>query len=443
MIARLLQMGWRNLRRNRRRTGLTIAALAGGLGFTSWGWVLTLGMIGTMVDSVAGGGDGHVLLEPPGQLEEPNLFDTLPDTPSVLAHLDAAPGVLVASPRVAAGGLLSTGEHSTGTQVLGIDPARYTALLSPGLTALEGRFVEAPGEVALGLELARQLHVSLGEEVFFLTQAADGSMGNAAWKVVGLMDTGSTLRNRTASWVSMEEAQTVLVLNGAHGIALSLEKDVDASEFAASLAGQDGWTTVPTDAPGNETLEEGPEDTVEEGIEPHRTPLDPEATVVARSWRSLNPIIAQYQSMSTVWMAIMVGLILATAAMGAMNTMLMSVMERTRELGILMAVGMKPRHVVVVVVAESVALAGIAILAGLALGGALSWHAVEVGLDFSTSYGEMDFAGVTMQPSFHGAWAAVAFWMPAALLMVVTLLASFLPAVRAARLRPVDAMRRV
>jgi ABC-type antimicrobial peptide transport system permease subunit len=210
--------------------------------------------------------------------------------------------------------------------------------------------------------------------------------------------------------------------------------------FAANeLATREGWSGVW----GDKALETWP---LREDGEPikdaHRRLEDEQAQVAVRSWKTVNPMIAQYQKLSSFWMFITVGIILATAAIGSMNTMLMSVFERTREIGLLMAVGMKPHLIMGMVLLETLALALLALLVGIGLGILLSWYVCTIGVDFSQGREPLTFADVSLEMVFYGRWSLKAFLGPSLILFFVTVLSAIWPAWRASRLKPVEALTR-
>jgi len=434
MLGRLARMGWRNLSRNKRRTWITVAALAGGLGLSNASWVLSIGYMQDAIDAVVGGTAGHLQVLHPGQLEEPNLFDVVEDTDGVIARLDADPRVEAVTARAEFAGLLSTGPRSAGALVRAVDPGREGGVTKVPTQVTDGRFVSGPGEVVLGDDLAAQLRAAVGEEVVVISQAADGSLANELWEVVGLVDTGSEVTDRTTAWVALDGAMALLALDGAHTVVARLHATEDAPAVVRDLAAQDGWTGVFYD----QSAVEQPEPV----LEPHKTPVDPEATWATRSWAAINPAMAEMVALTDVWLIIMVAIVLGAAGMGAMNTLLMSVTERTRELGILMAVGLKPVHVVLLTVVESLALAVLSTIIGTGLGLLLSWWLVETGIDLSEGYGDLVFVGVSMDPIMRGRWTLDAFVWPVAIIFVIAVLASVIPAIRAARLDPATAMSR-
>lgn len=446
MLGRLAAMGWRNLHRNPRRTWITVVALGGGLALSSASWVLMDGYFQMTLDAAVGGVSGHVQVQHPGQLEEANLWDVLEDTPGVLATLEADPRVEAAAPRIYAAGLLSTGDRSAGAMLHGVDLARETHVSMVPEQVVQGRFLQGPGEVVLGDDLAARMKAEIGAEVIIMTQAADGSLGNALWELVGIVDTGLDVNDQNMGWITLAEAEDLLALDGAHGIVVRLNDTDDALPLVRDLAQEPGWTGVAYDLVTDEAQAEAlsaEEEGDEAAPDANKRPMDPEATVVARTWKAVNPFMGEMYDMMGAWMLIAVGLVLGTAGLGAMNTLLMSVLERTRELGILMAVGLKPRHVVGLIMLESIALAGLSMVVGLILGLPLCWYVVDYGFDLSGGSGsELVWAGVATEAIMQGQWSLIAFWAPVLLLFVISLLASIVPAIRAARLRPVDAMGR-
>jgi len=181
-------------------------------------------------------------------------------------------------------------------------------------------------------------------------------------------------------------------------------------------------------------------DAVESFVESVRGALPAESLV--QPWWESSPQTAQMLSMQTAAKVIMLGIVFTVAGFGVINTMMMSVFERTTELGVLRALGMRRGRLVAMVVLESLFLAGLAATAGLILGGALDAYLVIYGLDFSSTVEEgFSFAGVQIDPVMHGAvaWDSIALTLASVLL--VSVVASLWPAWRAANLRPVEAIR--
>ncbi len=419
-------MAWRNLARNLRRTVITVVGLALALAMSIATWVLFDGFLSDSVSALVSG-SGHVLVEHPGQLEQRNFYDTIPDADLLARELEADPRVAAVQPVIRGAALVSGEELSAGANLLALDPTRDASRLPDQIVS--GAFLTGGEEVLLGAGLATRIHAGVGDEVAVMTQAADGSLGNALWTVVGLVETGNADQDRGTAWVPLDAARELFVLEGAHALAVTLQDAGAARSFVAGL--DDRFTRVYADT---ELL-------APEGADPSRTPVVADKGLVARTWRAVNPLMGEYAEMSKAWSLVIVGIVLLTASMGGMNSMLMSVLERTRELGVLMAVGLRPRSVVALVVLENLVLGVVATALGLVLGAGCAWWLVEVGFDLSEGTPDMAFSGVVIEPVFRGRWSVDAFVWPAVVLAAVTFLSSLWPALRAARLAPVDAMR--
>ncbi|TNE85900.1 MAG: ABC transporter permease [Deltaproteobacteria bacterium] len=426
-LSRLWAIGSRNLRRNPRRTAITALALGGGLALSSVTWVLVDGVMDGTVAALVGGSTGHVQVVHPGQLAEKNPWDVVVGVDP--ASIEADPRVLGVTSRVDGAGLLATDGDAVGAVLVGLDAEREGGVTRLPEQVREGGWLAEPGQILLGEGLARRLEAQVGSEVTLLSQSADGSPAAAVYTVQGLLVTGQGEVDRSTAWLDTADALDLLTLDGPHRLMIRLDRGDDTAAVVRDLAARDGWTGVFADLEG-------------EADDPTRTPVEAEAAVVARSWRAANPTIASTVDISKVWSLLSAGIVLITAGMGAMNTMLMSVLERTRELGILLAVGLAPRAVVAMVLAESLALSLLATAFGLPLGVIGGGYLAHVGLDLSSGYGDIQYAGVAVPPVLVGRMSVEAFLVPAVLLVVIAVAASLFPAIRAARLDPVDAMGR-
>ncbi|RME28496.1 MAG: ABC transporter permease [Deltaproteobacteria bacterium] len=250
-----------------------------------------------------------------------------------------------------------------------------------------------------------------------MTQAADGSLGNELYEVVGILSSGSVTLDRTGAWLALSDLQDLLVLpDQVHEIAVLTdsrdsrvgdERVVAVVERLKQAVGADG---------------------------------DPPLSV--RPWWEVSPQTASMLATSDSSAWIMLVIVFFVAGLGILNTMLMSVFERTRELGVMKALGARPGRIVRLVLWESLLLGMLACAGGLALGGVLDWLLVEYGLALTSSSGErLSTGGVLFDPRIYGVVRADRIVVTVLTLLAVAVLAALWPAVRAARLRPVAAMR--
>lgn len=404
----LFRLASRNLWRNRRRTLLTLSAMVVSASLLILALGVFSGMFQDMLASATEQYYGHMVLAHPDYHQRRDLFATEPEAMAEAEPLRTTPGIIGRSPRLRSFGLLSRGEQSQPAEVLGIQPERERQVTALDEKIIRGRFLEAddPHGIVIGKGMARKLKLELGSEVVFVTQAADGSIGNDLLYVRGIFATGDSRNDNRLVLAALPWLQNVLVLpDQIHEVAMAVEDPMKAASLAAVL---------------NDRLT-GPVEVLDWGE------LLPE----------MREVIASYDVSR---MIVVVILYLATG-LGILNTFFMSVMERTREFGILMAQGLRPWAVRRLVLLETLLMGGISLLIGVALGALMTLYMAKIGIDLSAHITSVTYAGGTILPRLHAVFALENFTVPSIMLLVVCLVAGFFPANRAARLDPVAAIR--
>ena len=423
----LLFIAWRNVWRNPVRSVLTISALAGGLVMVILYSALLEGMTRDMVRYATEVTTGHIQIHRRAFIDDHDLYATLPWSWMEAIEREL-PSVRLA-PRLYAAGLASSEESSTGVLLKGVDPKREAAVtrmlghlrggemrLGPADTTDEG--IERHN-VVVGAQLAKNIGVEPGDELVLVTQAADGSIGNGLYRVAGVLKPLEPGFDRMGVLMSVDAFQQLMYLEeGFHELAVRID---------------DITQTIPL------------RDTLQRRLDALSAahPLDPlGGEAIARDWRQITPAISDVLEMSRS-MLLFVGLIVVgLASLGVLNTMLMAVHERTQEFGILLAIGMKRRWLLLMVLFESLLLALVSAALGAA-GGALAANwLVEHGIDFSASMPDgYDWAGMVFEPVMRGHLEPIHILNGSLLMVLITLIAALLPAWRAARRRPAEVMR--
>ncbi|MED5373015.1 MAG: FtsX-like permease family protein [Myxococcota bacterium] len=403
----MFALAWRNIWRHSRRSAITVAAMSLGAAICMVMMAFTDGMFATMFDVAVTQTSGHVRVENPAYVETRSMFDSLPDAQEKLETLQALPEVQSATWRAFGGALLGGEQKTVGVELIGVDPALERKVGDPDSLLVEGRYLEAPGEVVIGVGLAEELDAGLGTELVAMTQASDGSIGAAEYTVVGIAKTGSTARDKQGAWLTLGDLQELLYLEDqVHEIVLLAEGGEDAvdglKDAAVAAVGGDG--------------------------------------VLVRTWREADPNMASMLDMGDVSSWILLSIIFFLAGFGVLNTMLMSVFERTREFGVMRALGMGRGRLVRLVLSESLVLALVGMLIGGALGGVLDFLVVQYGIDLG--YGDLDMAGIQFPDTIKGQFRVDRVIATLVTMVVVALGASLFPAWRASQLKPIEAMRR-
>ena len=418
MSGRLLRLAWRNLWRNPRRTLIAMAAI--GLGYAMLLFVACLmaGLRQQMIES----GTGLVLSDM--EVHAPDYYPDRPiqqtlggrtgtDVSALVAAIAADPRVQAASPRVYGYGLVSATHQSAGAQLLGIVPDQEQKITVLQTRMVKGSYLTGriPKGVVIGDKLAATISVEVGSEIVLLTTAADGSTGNDLYTVAGMFHTGLDAMDQGLVLMPLASLQELLRLppGRIHEVGIKLHDNAAATATATALEAQ----------------------------------LSKTLPVRVRAWPELAPELADYVQFNRRVTFILFFIFFLLAVMGIVNTMLMAIIERTRELGMLMAVGMRPVQVVGLIVAEAASLAGASLVLGAALGAPLLWYLQVHGLNLGGDRGAVSLAGVVVSPLWHGRQDFTAYTQAALGLAITALVSALYPALRAARFRPTEALRKV
>lgn len=398
-------IAWRNVWRNGRRSVVLIAAI----GFGIWAGILEMalmnGMTEQQVEAAIRTRTSHVQIHARGFLGHRDVNLSIPHADSTLARVSRLPGVEAVAGRAVLNGMASSAATARGVLVYGVDPdaERHTTDVAEHM--VEGRYLDGTRRNAavVGERLVRKLGLGLGRKLVVTGQAGDGSIGSAAFRIVGIYRSVSLEFDESAVFVARADlARTFALGDALHEIAVRVRR-LDAIEpLTAALR---------RDFPD----------------------LDVE------TWRDLSPEVALTQESTWQMNEIFLVVILIALVFGITNTMLMGVLERTRELGVLIALGMRPGPVFAMVLAETILLSVGGALAGVVLGALSVVVLGHTGIDLSfVSSGLAAFGfGHVVYPVLP-----VARYPWVVLLVVVTaMIASIYPGWKAVRLDPARAIR--
>lgn len=403
----LLKMAWLNLWRNPRRTAILLCAMAAGLVGILFSMAFVNGWIRQLVADSVNTYEGHVKILAKGYNDNPVIENNFEPSEEIWAALADDPRVKSWVPRVAVQGLVSTPEHSLVVNIIGTDPVRELEVSTACRMLVDGRALAsgAQGEILLGEDLSEKIQKGLGKKVVLMSQQLGGEIGTGAFRAAGLFDVGNGSFNEGNVYVALGEAQEMLNL-GARITEISvLLHDIGQSDaIAADLA-------VRLDDPGLEVV----------------------------TWRQRLPYVDETLKMMGNYTWIYYAIFYIAMAFGIVNTLMISIGERTHEIGVLMAVGMTRARLMLLILLESFFIAVVAVVVGLAAGGALvAWFHVR-GIDLSAFAEGLDLYGMAhvIRPVLVSADVVSAM----AGTFAISILFSLLPAWRAARLVPVEALR--
>jgi len=418
-----LRLAWRSFLRHRRRSIITTLALALGLAMMLVVVGIANGAHARMVELGVRMGAGHVVIEGRGYREERDLDRVVEGPAEILAAARRLSQVRHALPRVTASGLLTAGDASVAVGLTGVDPAIEPAASEVASkarrvagdylrTRAQLEYANQPADIYIGSQLAENLDLGLGDRVVLTASPRGGGKpASAAFLVRGVFRTGMAELDGFSVQIPLDEAQALLGLGGAvTEIALMLDSpdQVDAvvTAMKAGLRGRGELEVLPW----QEALRELYETIV----------LDDAGT---------------YLMMVVVFVIVGIGIF---------NTVLMSVIERTRELGVMMAIGTSARRLFAAVMTEAAVLAVIGCIAGLAVGLSIHSYVATTGLDVQEMFGnKLAVAGVVLEGRMYSRLATGAIVEWTAVIAGIVLLSALYPAFRVTKLEPIEAMRHV
>lgn len=398
------KMAYRNVLRQKRRTLLTVITMLGGFTLASISIAWADGTYNSVIDMFTRTRLGHIQVHSRGYLDKPTLYNTITDYEKLGRKINNYEGVTSWAPRLFAAGLASVGNKSTAVQITGIDPVKETETTRFDKKIIKGRMFSKTGtnEVILGKGLAENLKAELGDELVIVSQGADGSIANDLYNVIGVLESGNLLSDKTSLYLPLSDAQNLMVLySQVHEIAIVIEDIDDVKESAVGLT---------------------------------KAINRPELTV--ETWQEFAQSFYDAMKADQQGMWIMLFVIILIVSVGVLNTVLMTVLERTREYGVLRAIGVRPLQIIRMVTYEVAVMATASIVIGFILSfGVNYWLSVQ-GISIGTfSYGGVEFSGMYSEIN------ARSYIIPAITVLVSSVLISLFPAIKAARTVPAKAMR--
>ncbi|MHC4910894.1 MAG: ABC transporter permease [Planctomycetota bacterium] len=401
-----LRLAWRNLWRNYRRTLIMLAAITVGVWAMIFMTALMRGMVDDMVRDAIKALPGHVQIHHPDFRDDPTVNNVIAAPGAELAaELNRAAVAWTTRVRVPA--VISSERETRGVTLIGIDPDREREISFVAADVAEGDFLASPQDAGLliGRRLAERLETELGKRVVIMSQSPENEIADRGFRIVGLFESKLAQYEEGLVFAGEETVQRLLGIG-------------DAISEVAILG--DDYRDV-------EALYRSVE-----------TAASPDVEV--QPWYVLDSYMGTMLAVMDGFVVIWIVVVFLALSFGLVNTLVMAVFERVREIGLMLALGMTPRNILFQIVVESVLLLTI----GLVLGDLLAWATIEPlkdGINVSVvSEGlEMMGAASVLYPALYLSDVVLAN----VIVLVLGFAASLSPAWRASRYEPVEAISRV
>jgi len=398
----LFKLAYRNLGRNRTRSLLSALAVAVGMSLMLlMAAVLEGEMKGALQNSIRLQ-SGHIQVRPESYEEGQVSLkweDLIAEPNQLVEKISSLPQVTVATPRLVASGILTLSDESKGVQVVGIEPeSDANQPFRDGVLA--GEFLRADDRegILIGKVLADKLSLNVGDRVNLLVTTSGGDVDEQLFTIRGIYTTRTPAYDESTVFMPLAKAQTFTVTeNHASTIFVLLRDDEQAEPVAQALQS---------------------------------------SNYQVLTWREQNALIVQFEDFGNAYMMILYLIVLGITATVVTNTLVMAVFERTREIGILAAIGMKGRGIMAQFLAEAALLATGGVIGGLIIGGALVAYFTIYGF----YVGDFGISGLLFEERIYAHLTPGNALNLTVLTYIITLIASLYPARLAARMEPVEAL---
>ncbi|TLU66377.1 ABC transporter permease [Thalassotalea litorea] len=401
----LLKLAFRNILRNRRRSLLTLLSMSGGYFLLATMISMSEGSYSHMINLFTQDHTGHVQIHYSDYLTRPSLNKTINNVDELVNNISGYPHVKSVTSRVYAPSLAYGKNKTFPAQVIGIDPKREAATTLLELKVKQGQWLSNGMSESgyfpalIGVSLATNLNLGLGDELILISQGIDGSIANDIFIITGIVGTADSYE-RNNVYLSLGAIKQFLAMHDqAHEVVIALDHQSRAMPFADALKLPQNLNAAP--------------------------------------WQKIEESFYKSMQVDKKGNYISLGVIMFLVSIGVLNTVLMGTMERTREFGVLKAIGTRPKMVFMLIIMESFILALASCIVGMLLAFAPIYYLTYIGLVMPEP---IDMGGVEFQIML-GEFSAFVLLVPAITVIGSTLLVSLFPALKAAKTVPVSAMQ--
>jgi putative ABC transport system permease protein len=402
----ILSISWRNIWRNRLRSIVILSAIAFGLFAGVYSAAFMMGWLNQRVNNIIETEVSHIQVHQKGYLETMDVKDYLTNIEEVETKVQSHPSVDATATRVIVNAMISSAETGSGVQLLGVNPEEEKKVTDLYTKVIKGKYFEGikRNPILIGQQLAEKLKVRKHSKVVVTLTQMDGTLTGGSFRVVGIFRTANTSYDEMKAFVRAEDLRNLINLeqSAGHEIAVSLKKNNIENKVAQELSAK---------FPGLDIM----------------------------TWLELMPDMQMMNESMGFFMYIFVAIILLALGFGIVNTMLMVVLERVKELGMLMAIGMNKVRVFTMIVLETVLLCLTGGVAGIFIAVIVTVITGYTGLNLSmwseglNAYGfdSMVYPEITFESVL----------IITVLVVVIGVIAALIPARKAIKLNPAEALR--
>jgi ABC-type lipoprotein release transport system permease subunit len=402
-----LRLAWRNIWRHKRRTLIIVLAMSTTLAMMMW----YDGLMNGFTDAIYGNAvkvlGGNIQVHAEGYRSQASSVPLLPlsDPQAVINAAEANPLTLAATQRITTGGLVTSREGAFAVSITGVEPEKELAVNIIGQNVREGRNLASDDldSVLIGKGLAEAMDVKVGDRITMVGRSQHEQMRQRTLTIIGIYDLGLADMEKQTIYISLGEAQALFNLSGqVTEVSIFLQKIGQEDSIIASLkAGLPGYEIESFEA----------------------------------NYPDLANAINSKNGVMDIFSIIIIGI----AGVGILNLLLMAVYERTREIGVLGAMGLKPNQIALLFILEGTIMGLVGAAAGIVLGLTLNGILMRVGMDFGDMSSAASYLAL-IQGKVYPTWGIEKLPLRAGMTALISALAAVIPAIEAARREPAAAL---
>ncbi len=402
-----LRLAWRNIWRHKRRTIIIVLAMSLTLALMMFYDGLVAGFTDAIYSNAVKVLGGNIQVHAAGYRAQADSTPLLPlaDPQAVIKAAEANPNVLAATQRINTGGIVSNQEGAFSVGITGVEPEKEMSVNIIGQNVTEGRNLTSSDadNILIGKGLADEMGVKVGDRITLVGRSQHHQMRQRTMTVVGIFDLGMPDIEKQTIYISLGEAQTLYDLNG---------QSTEVAIFLKHL---------------------GEEGAVINSMKPNLPGYEIE------SFEANYPDLASAINTKGGVMNVFSVIIIAIAGVGILNLLIMAVYERTREIGVMGAMGMKPNQISLLFILEGIMIGLVGVAAGIVLGLALNAYLMRVGLDFGSLTQAASYMAL-VKNKVYPTWGLEKILMRASTIAIISALAAVIPAIEAGRREPAEAL---
>jgi ABC-type lipoprotein release transport system permease subunit len=402
-----LRLAWRNIWRHKRRTIIIVLAMSLTLALMMFYDGLMYGFTDVIYGNAVKVLGGNIQVHAQGYRSQATSTPLLPlaDPQAVVDAAESDPLVLAATQRINTGGLVTSREGAFAVGITGVQPEKELTVNIIGQYVKEGRNLTSDDtdNILIGKGLADAMDVKVGDRITLVGRSQHKQMRQRTMTVVGIYDLGMVDIEKQTVYITLGEAQELYDVGNATEVSVFLKQIGKESAVISRMK---------SDLPSGYEIE---------------------------PFQANYPDLASAINTKGGVMNIFSVIIIAIAGVGILNLLLMAVYERTREIGMLGAMGLRPRQISLLFILEGIMIGLVGVAVGILFGLAINWGLMQVGLDFG-AYSSIASYMALIKDKIYPTWGTEKLLLRASMVAIISALASVIPAIEAGRREPAEAL---